>query len=177
MAIMADVPDNVLFRVLNQRIHLTNLMPCIHDVNSKDANDHLKFVLAEEDWKQWKVSVNFPLSAEFKSLVCQAFPSILNLDTVWESITCQIIQWLVQHLLTTEVGILKTIICQGSGSPTPEGGLKVFEHLPGMSSVRDMLKVGHLYQSLKRVQISIPRTQTDFFTFIFRSFNSLFYAF
>ena len=107
MALMADVPDNVLFRVLNQRIHLTNLMPCIHDVNSKDANDHLKFVLAEEDWKQWKVSVNFPLSAEFKSLVlksmktcfnlamydlCQTVPPVLNLDTVRDSIACQIIQ-------------------------------------------------------------------------------------
>ena len=57
MAMMADIPDNVLFRVLSHRIHLTNLMPCIHDVNSKDANDNLKFNLADEDWRQWKVSV------------------------------------------------------------------------------------------------------------------------
>ena len=57
MAMMADIPDNVLFRVLSQRIHLTNLMPCIHDVNSKDANDNLKFNLADEDWRQWQVSV------------------------------------------------------------------------------------------------------------------------
>ena len=57
MAMMADIPDNVLFRVLSNRIHLTNLMPWINDVNSKDANDQLNFVLADEDWRQWKVSM------------------------------------------------------------------------------------------------------------------------
>ena len=61
MAMMADIPDNVLFRVLSHRIHLINLMPCIHDVNSKDANDDLKFNLADEDWRQWKVSKLFSL--------------------------------------------------------------------------------------------------------------------
>ena len=54
---MADIPDNVLFRVFSNRIHLTNLMPWINDVNSKDANDQLNFVLADEDWRQWKVSL------------------------------------------------------------------------------------------------------------------------
>ena len=49
MAMMADIPDNVLFRVLSSRIHLTNLMPWIDDVNSKDANDRLKFCLADQD--------------------------------------------------------------------------------------------------------------------------------
>ena len=57
MAMMADIPDNVLFRVLSDRIHITNLMPLINDVNSKDANDQLHFVLADEDWRQLKVSV------------------------------------------------------------------------------------------------------------------------
>ena len=108
MAMIADVPENVLFRVLSQRIHLTNLMPCIHDVNSKDANNHLKFILADKDWRQWKVSMNFSLSSEFK-------PSVLG--SMYDH--CQ-----------AEIGILKTIICQGSGSPRPEGGLEVFEHLP-----------------------------------------------
>ena len=61
MAMMADIPDNVLFRVLSNRIHLTNLMPWINDVNSKDANDQLNFVLADEDWRQWKVSVELSL--------------------------------------------------------------------------------------------------------------------
>ena len=56
MAMMADIPDNVLFRVLSSRIHLTNLMPWIDDVNSKDANDRIKFCLADQDWRQWKVS-------------------------------------------------------------------------------------------------------------------------
>ena len=53
---MADIPDSVLFRVLSDRIHYTNLMPFINDVNSKDVNAQLEFVLAEEDWRQWKVS-------------------------------------------------------------------------------------------------------------------------
>ena len=52
---MADIPDNVLFRVLSNRIHYTNLMPWINDVNSKDPNAQLNFVLAVEDWRQWKV--------------------------------------------------------------------------------------------------------------------------
>ena len=55
MAMMADIPDSVLFRVLSNRIHLTNLMPWINDVNSKDANAQLNFILAVEDWRQWKV--------------------------------------------------------------------------------------------------------------------------
>ena len=57
MAMMADIPDNVFFRVLSNRIHITNLMPLINDVNSKDANDQMHFVLADEDWRQLKVSV------------------------------------------------------------------------------------------------------------------------
>ena len=57
MAMMADIPDNILFRVLSNRIHLTNLMPWINQVNAKDANDQLNFVLADEDWRQWKVSM------------------------------------------------------------------------------------------------------------------------
>ena len=77
MAMMADIPDNVLFRVLSHRIHLTNLMPCIHDVNSKDANDNLKFNLADEDWRQWKVS-NFSLSTEFKSSVLKSMKTCFN---------------------------------------------------------------------------------------------------
>ena len=57
MEMMADIPDNILFRVLSNRIHLTNLMPWINQVNAKDANDQLNFVLADEDWRQWKVSM------------------------------------------------------------------------------------------------------------------------
>ena len=68
MAMMADIPENVLFRVLSDRIHLTNLMPGINDVNSKDANDQLHFVLADEDWRQWKVSVDLFLSLQNSSL-------------------------------------------------------------------------------------------------------------
>ena len=65
MAIMADIPDDVLFRVLSHRIHLTNLMPCIHGINLKDANDANKFNLADEDWRQWKVSVKQNSSLQF----------------------------------------------------------------------------------------------------------------
>ena len=75
MAMMADIPDNVLFRVLSHRIHLINLMPCIHDVNSKDANDDLKFNLADEDWRQWKVS---KLSTEFKSSGLKSMKTCFN---------------------------------------------------------------------------------------------------
>ena len=56
MAIMADLPDNVLFRVLSDRVHLTNLMPWLNDVNQKNIFAQLDWVLADEDWRQWKVT-------------------------------------------------------------------------------------------------------------------------
>ena len=56
MAIMADLPDNVLFRVLSDRVHLTNLMPWLNDVNQKNIFAQLDWVLADEDWRQWKVA-------------------------------------------------------------------------------------------------------------------------
>ena len=56
MAIMADLPDNVLFRVLGDRVHLTNLMPWLNDVNQKNIFAQLDWVLADEDWRQWKVT-------------------------------------------------------------------------------------------------------------------------
>ena len=56
MAIMADLPDNLLFRVLSDRVHLTNLMPWLNDVNQKNIFAQLDWVLADEDWRQWKVT-------------------------------------------------------------------------------------------------------------------------
>ena len=56
MAIMADLPDNVLFRVLSDRVHLTNMMPWLNDVNQKNIFAQLDWVLADEDWRQWKVA-------------------------------------------------------------------------------------------------------------------------
>ena len=56
MAIMADLPDNVLFRVLSDRVHLTNLMPFLNDTNQKNVFAQLDWVLADEDWRQWKVT-------------------------------------------------------------------------------------------------------------------------
>ena len=56
MAIMADLPDNVLFRVLSDRVHLTNMMPWLNDVNQKNIFAQLDWVLADEDWRQWKVT-------------------------------------------------------------------------------------------------------------------------
>ena len=56
MAIMTDLPDNVLFRVLSDRVHLTNLMPWLNDVNQKNIFAQLDWVLADEDWRQWKVT-------------------------------------------------------------------------------------------------------------------------
>ena len=56
MAIMADLPDNVLFRVLSDRVHLTNLMPWLNDVNQKNIFAQLDWVLADKDWRQWKVT-------------------------------------------------------------------------------------------------------------------------
>ena len=56
MAIMADLPDNVLFRVLSDRVYLTNMMPWLNDVNQKNIFAQLDWVLADEDWRQWKVA-------------------------------------------------------------------------------------------------------------------------
>ena len=91
MAIMADIPDNVLFRVFSNRIHLTNLMPWINDVNSKDANDQLNFVLADEDWRQWKVSLKICKIQvlSFKANVCH--PVVKS--NVWDRTNCQNIQY------------------------------------------------------------------------------------
>ena len=65
MAIMADLPDNVLFRVLSDRVHLTNLMPWLNDVNQKNIFAQLDWVLADEDWRQWKVTNSYYSSGFF----------------------------------------------------------------------------------------------------------------
>ena len=56
MALMVQLPDNVLFRVLSERIQNTNLMPWLNDVNQKNIFAQLDWVLADEDWRQWKVT-------------------------------------------------------------------------------------------------------------------------
>ena len=58
MALMVQLPDNVLFRVLSERIQNTNLMPWLNDINSKNADDQAKWILADEDLRLWKVSVD-----------------------------------------------------------------------------------------------------------------------
>ena len=65
MAIMADLPDNVLFRVLSDRVHLTNMMPWLNDVNQKNVFAQLDWVLADKDWRQWKVTNNYYSSGFF----------------------------------------------------------------------------------------------------------------
>ena len=57
MALMVQLPENVLFRVLSERIQFTNLMPWLNDVNSNNSDAQLRWILADEDWRLWKVSM------------------------------------------------------------------------------------------------------------------------
>ena len=59
MALTAELPHHVLYRVLREKIHITNLMPLLKDVNTKNTNALLKWVLAEEDWRLWQVQNKF----------------------------------------------------------------------------------------------------------------------
>ena len=55
MALTAELPHHVLYRVLREKIHITNLMPLLKDVNTKNINALLKWVFADEDWILWQV--------------------------------------------------------------------------------------------------------------------------
>ena len=59
MALIAELPHHVIFRVLSEKIHITNLMPFLKDVNTKNTNEILEWVLAEEDWRLWQVQSSF----------------------------------------------------------------------------------------------------------------------
>ena len=59
MALIAELPHHVIFRVLSEKIHITNLMPFLKDVNTKNTNEILEWVLAEEDWRLWQVQNSF----------------------------------------------------------------------------------------------------------------------
>ena len=65
MALIAELPANVLFRVLSEKILITSLMPLINDVNCVNTNARLKWILADEDWRLWQVQIILFLSPFF----------------------------------------------------------------------------------------------------------------
>ena len=65
MALIAELPANVLFRVLSEKILITSLMPLINDVNCINTNARLKWILADEDWRLWQVQIILFLSQFF----------------------------------------------------------------------------------------------------------------
>ena len=62
MTLIAELPGNVLFRVLSEKILITSLMPLINDVNCVNTNARLKWILADEDWRLWQVQIILFLS-------------------------------------------------------------------------------------------------------------------
>ena len=65
MALIAELPANVLFRVLSEKILITSLMPLINDVNCINTNARAKWILADEDWRLWQVQIILFLSPSF----------------------------------------------------------------------------------------------------------------
>ena len=55
MAILKDVPQEVLFRVLIDRINIVTLLPWLRATNVAPG-DQLNFMMAGNDKKQWEVS-------------------------------------------------------------------------------------------------------------------------
>ena len=55
MAILKDVPQEVLFRVLIDRINIVTLLPWMRATNVAPG-DQLNFMMAGNDKKQWEVS-------------------------------------------------------------------------------------------------------------------------
>ena len=57
MAILKDVPQEVLFRVLIDRINIVTLLPWLRATNAAPG-DQLNFMMAGNDKKQWEVSLS-----------------------------------------------------------------------------------------------------------------------
>ena len=54
MAILRDVPQEVMFRVLIERINIVCLLPWVRATHAPRENQ-LDFVMAGNDRKQWEV--------------------------------------------------------------------------------------------------------------------------
>ena len=58
MDIIDAVSQDALFRVLRQRLGYINVLPYIVAFNQRTADEQLNFILADDDRKQWQVSLN-----------------------------------------------------------------------------------------------------------------------
>ena len=52
--IIKDVPETSLLRVLGDRLHLTNILPWIVNMNNKTPDDETRFCNGSQDLVQWK---------------------------------------------------------------------------------------------------------------------------
>ena len=111
MTLIAELPGNVLFRVLSEKILITSLMPLINDVNCVNTNARLKWILADEDWRLWQVQI---------FLFCLHFFLSFSLSL---------------FLLPL------SIVSQDNGSPRLESGFEILEPSPGVERVEKMVKV------------------------------------
>ena len=55
---MDSVSQDALFRVLRQRLGYINVLPYIVAFNQTTADEQLNFILADDDRKQWQVSLS-----------------------------------------------------------------------------------------------------------------------
>ena len=59
-----------MFRVLRQRLGYINVLPYIVAFNQRTADEQLNFILADDDRKQWQVSLNpIPITIPSVSLI------------------------------------------------------------------------------------------------------------
>ena len=68
MDIIDAVSQDALFRVLRQRLGYINVLPYIVAFNQRTADEQLNFMLADDDRKQWQVSLNSTISICFGGL-------------------------------------------------------------------------------------------------------------
>ena len=54
---MDSVSHDALFRVLRQRLGYINVLPYIVAFNQNTADEQLNFILADDDRKQWQVTL------------------------------------------------------------------------------------------------------------------------